>query len=87
MPYEAAYPEGTMAKVAPRQDLEKFHETWRFHHPLQPSQLQYADRTAPINWVGYDHGGDVMYQLEGIPGIWHECCLRPTTVAEARAGK
>ena len=26
--------------------------------------------------VGYYHGGDVLYELEGVPGVWHEVCLR-----------
>jgi hypothetical protein len=25
--------------------------------------------------VGFYHGGDVLYVLEGIPGVWHESCL------------
>jgi hypothetical protein len=75
MLYKADYPEGTVVKVVSRQDLEKFRQVWRLHNPLQLEQLQYADRTGPVSSVGYYHGGDVLYQLEGIPGIWHECCL------------
>jgi hypothetical protein len=26
--------------------------------------------------IGYYHGGDVLYTLNDIPGIWHEQCLR-----------
>jgi hypothetical protein len=25
--------------------------------------------------VGFYHGGDVLYTLDGIPGLWHEQCL------------
>jgi hypothetical protein len=25
--------------------------------------------------VGFYHGGDVLYHLDGAPGIWHEVCL------------
>jgi hypothetical protein len=28
-----------------------------------------------VTSVRYYHGGDVLYELEGIPGIWHEACL------------
>jgi hypothetical protein len=77
MLYEAEYPKGTVVKVASRQDLEKFREGWRLHHPLEIEQLEFADQAGPVSSVGYYHGGDVLYQIEGIPGIWHECCLRP----------
>ena len=26
--------------------------------------------------VGFYHGGDALYELEGVPGVWHEVCLR-----------
>ncbi len=73
---EGAYPEGTLVRIAPRAELDAFLDTWKFHHKLQADQLQYADRTARVCWIGYYHGGDVLYQLEGVPGIWHERCLR-----------
>ena len=25
--------------------------------------------------VGFSHGGDVLYKLQRLPGIWHEECL------------
>jgi hypothetical protein len=28
-----------------------------------------------VQEVGFYHGGDVLYQLRGVPGTWHECCL------------
>ena len=76
MQYAADYPEGSLVKIASRQDLEKFRDAWRLHHPLQPEQLQYADQIGRVRSVGYYHGGDVLYGLEDIPGTWHECCLR-----------
>lgn len=74
--YDADYPEGTLVKIVTLQDLESFRDSWRFHHPIQPEQLEYANRIVRVKSVGYYHGGDVLYQLEGIPGTWHERCLR-----------
>ena len=74
--YEADFPEGTFVKIISRSELEKFRKVWKFHNPLQPEQLDFADKTAKVKEVGYYHGGDELYDLEGIPGIWHECCLR-----------
>lgn len=76
MPYEGKFPQGTLVQVALLQVLEKFRSTWKYHHPLQPEQLQYAGLQGKIASVGFYHGGDILYQIEGIPGTWHECCLQ-----------
>jgi hypothetical protein len=49
----------------------------KYHHKLRPIQLEFADRIAEVEAVGFYHGGDVLYRLVGIPGTWHERCLRP----------
>jgi hypothetical protein len=59
----------------PRKFLEEFLETWRLHNKLQPDQLNYADQIAEVKSVGFYHGGYVLYELKGVPGIWHERCL------------
>jgi hypothetical protein len=76
-PYREAYAEGTKVRVADRAALDDFHRTWKLHHPLTPRQLEYADCVANVTDVHRYHGGDVLYTLEGVPGTWHECCLRP----------
>ena len=55
---------------------------WRFHHPLTEDQLAYADVQGRVADVGFYHGGDELYHLEGIPGIWHEACLERATSEE-----
>lgn len=75
-PYEEAFPKGTAVRVADRAALEEFARVWKFHHPLEPRQLEYADAAAVVSWVGFYHGGDVLYVLDGLPGTWHEQCLR-----------
>ena len=37
--------------------------------------MPYAGTVARVATVGFYHGGDVLYTLENIPGIWHEVCL------------
>jgi hypothetical protein len=80
-PYSAEYLEGSRAKIASRLALEEFMRSWKHHNKLQPEQLDYADQVARVESVGFYHGGDELYKLKGIPGIWHEQCLR-----EASAG-
>jgi len=75
--YRAQYPAGTRVRVASRADLQNFLQTWKLHDPLAPEQLNYAGQVAEVQSVGFYHGGDELYQLQGVPGIWHERCLKP----------
>jgi hypothetical protein len=67
---------GSQVRIADRAFLESFLEAGQYHNELEPEQLEYADRTATVQSVNFFHGGDEIYQLEGIPGVWHEECLR-----------
>ena len=73
--YNAEFPKGTLVKVASKSLLQRFKREWKLHNKLEDAQLEYADATAPVTSVGYYHGGDELYKLRGIPGIWHEECL------------
>jgi len=75
MAYKEKFPKGSAVKIASRPFLEDFLRTWKYHHKLQPDQLNYADQIAQVEKVGFYHGGDVLYNLNDIPGIWHEECL------------
>ena len=76
-PYEAAYPVGVQVRVKSRDSLERFAEEWKFHDPLTADQLGYAGTVSYVKAVGFYHGGDPLYQLEAVPGVWHEECLSP----------
>jgi hypothetical protein len=71
----AKYQPGSLVRILPRSELEAFARSWKYHHPLQPEQLLSADVTAKVQRSFMYHGGDMLYELEGIPGIWHEQCL------------
>ena len=74
-PYNADFPVGTKVRIANRTSQEEFSRTWRKHHPLQPYQLDYAGVIAEVEKLEYYHGGDELYWLRGVPGVWHEQCL------------
>lgn len=74
-PYTARFDVGTRVRVAELAQLERFRSEWKYHHPLSAEQLRFAGSEAAIQEVGFYHGGDVLYSLEGIPGLWHEQCL------------
>jgi hypothetical protein len=76
-PYNAEFPAGTLVRVVSLPQLQEFQRTWHFHHPLTEDQLSYAGAQGRVVDVGFYHGGDELYHLEGMPGIWHECCLEP----------
>jgi hypothetical protein len=76
---KALYSVGSKVAVVPYDQLEEFRRTWRYHHAVQDPQMPYAGSVARVAWVGFYHGGDVLYTLENVPGIWHECCLGPVS--------
>jgi hypothetical protein len=77
--YNAEFPEGSQVRITDREHLEEFKTTWKYHHPLINQQIGYAGCIARVKSVAFYHGGDELYTLEGIPGIWHECCLTEQT--------
>jgi hypothetical protein len=72
----AKFKDGAKVRIRDRATLEEFLRTWKFHHKLEDEQLPYAGRVATVKSSGMYHGGDVLYQLEDVPGIWHEQLLQ-----------
>ncbi len=50
--------------------------SWKLHDPVQSEQLVHANQVAKVVSCGIYHGGDELYKLEGVPGVWHEGCLK-----------
>ena len=73
--YTEQFQAGTRVQIVSRERLEEFKRSWRYHHPLTVEQLAFAGRPAVVRKVGFHRGGDVLYELEGIPGTRHEQCL------------
>jgi hypothetical protein len=73
--YKEAFPVGSAVQVRSLDELRAFSETWKYHHPLEPERHAFAERQTAIKSVSFYHGGDVLYELQGIPGVWHEACL------------
>lgn len=66
---------GAEVRIADRAFLERFLEEGQYHNELEPEQLDYAGRVARVKAVEFFTGGDEIYTLEDIPGVWHEECL------------
>jgi hypothetical protein len=71
----AEFEVGAEVRVADRAFLEKILEAGQYHNELEPEQLAFAGAVARVKSVEFFHGGDEIYTLEGIPGVWHEECL------------
>jgi hypothetical protein len=74
-PYKVDFAVGSSVRIKSRAELEDFQRTWKFHHPLQDSQLEYAGTIATVLSVSPYHGGDELYYLENVPGVWNDPCL------------
>lgn len=74
--YSQTFATDSKVKIVNRSLLENFLNTWKLHNKLKPEQLDFADRIAVVESVGFYHGGDQLYKLKDIPGVWHEQCLK-----------
>jgi hypothetical protein len=74
--YHSQFEVGAAVRVRPLGDLNAFRRSWKFHHPLTDEQLDFASDRAIVARVMFYHGGDVLYILSNVPGIWHEQCLK-----------
>jgi hypothetical protein len=66
---------GDVVRIANRATLDQFFQSWKLHHPIQPDQLQYAGRVTKVGRSSMYHGGDILYELHDVPGIWHQQLL------------
>ena len=79
-PYDPAkFPNGSKVHILDRASLDEFVNIWKWHHKLEPRQLEYAGRLATVAKSYMYHGGDIIYDLAGVPGVWHEQCLESAT--------
>ena len=71
----AKFADGSSVRIADTATLEEFLRSWTGHHKLEPQQLKFAGQIAKVERSLMYHGGDVIYQLQDMPGFWHETCL------------
>ncbi|MGP8173910.1 MAG: hypothetical protein ACLP7O_05115 [Terracidiphilus sp.] len=81
--YNATFPKGSKVRVVSKVALEAFLQDWKYHHKLKPEQLEYAGAIATVKEVVFYHGGDQLYVLENVPGIWNLPCIESAQGTEA----
>jgi hypothetical protein len=84
--YQGRFPIGSTIRIAGLAELRAFRAEWKFHDKLCDDQMSFAGRSARVARVGYYHGGDPLYELRGVPGVWHERCLEASTDSGIAAG-
>jgi len=75
-PYKEEFPVGSKVQIVDVESLKEFVSSWKWHHPLGNSQVEFADQIAEVEGFSFYHGGDEIYRLLGLPSCWHEQGLR-----------
>jgi hypothetical protein len=78
MAHEPKFQPGQSVRIADRAALDEFFRSYRLHHPLAEAQLEHAGKVATVIRAYMYHGADQLYELTGVPGIWHEHLLEQT---------
>jgi hypothetical protein len=73
--YNAAFPVDSRVRIRGVDELRRFQIEWKAHPPLEDDRLRFAGELTTVVTVGYYLGGDALYTLDRVPGIWHERCL------------
>ena len=74
-PYREEFPVETRVRVKGSGELQRFRREWKLHNPLTDEQMSFASQAATVKAVAFYHGGDELYTLVDIPGLWHEQLL------------
>jgi hypothetical protein len=73
-PYCPDFPEGSHVRIVDRASLGEFRNERAFHTPA-PRATRIWRTERRLGAVFFYHGGDELYELAGVPGVWHETCL------------
>jgi hypothetical protein len=73
--YNETFPVDSRVRIRDVAELRQFQIEWKWNHPLEDDRLRFAGELTRVLGVGYFHGGDALYTLDGVPGVWHERCL------------
>lgn len=73
------YTQGTSVRIRSREQLDEISRRANHQPRIEPQQLAFAGQIAMVKWSGLYHGGGYVYQLDGVPGYWHERVLEPVS--------
>jgi hypothetical protein len=73
------YTEGSSVRIRSREQLEDLARRAKHQVKIGANQLAFAGQIAMVKWSGLYAGGGYVYQLDGVPGYWHEMVLEPVS--------
>jgi hypothetical protein len=73
------YTEGSSVRIRSREQLEDLARRVKHQVKIDFNQLAFAGQIAMVKWSGLHGAGGYVYQLDGVPGYWHEIVLEPVS--------
>lgn len=71
----AKFPLGSSVRIKSTEQLEGFSRSGKLRYPPSGEQLEYGGQTDSVRRLTFSIRGDVLYELEKAPGMWHEQLL------------
>ena len=74
-PHSAKFPLMSSVRIESSGQLEAFSRNGTLRYPPSGKQIQYGGQADSIRRIAFSISGDVLYELEKAPGMWHEQLL------------
>jgi hypothetical protein len=74
-PHSAKFPLMSSVRIKSAGQLEAFSRNGTLRYPPSEKQIEYGDQADSIRRITFSIRGDVLYELEKAPGVWHEQLL------------
>jgi hypothetical protein len=71
----AKFPLGSSVRIKSTGQLEAFSRNGKLRYPPSGKQIAYGGETDSVRRITFSVRGDVLYELEIAPGLWHEQLL------------
>jgi hypothetical protein len=75
-PHRAKFSPGSSVRIKSAGQLEAFSRNGRLRYPPSGKQIAYGGETDSVRRITFSIRGDVLYDLEIAPGLWHEELLQ-----------
>src|SRR5580704_18216269 len=74
-PHRAKFSPGSSVRIKSAGQLEAFSRNGKLRYPPSGKQIAYGGETDSVRRITFSVRGDVLYELEKAPGMWHEQLL------------
>ena len=74
-PHGAKFPLGSSVQIKSTGQLEGFSRNGKLRYPPSGEQMAYGGETDSVRRITFSIRGEVLYELEKAPGMWHEQLL------------